>query len=324
MAAFAAVLLSVAATDAGAAPYEVTARKHSWFSFIKPHERTPEAQLERAERFASRGWLKNAQDAYRALVITWPASTNAGRAQMGYAQMLDDRGRLEEACAAYDELLDRYNGDRIYTNIVQRQFEIAKTVMGRRKLILIFGGFRAPEKAIPLFESVVRHAPTSTEAPEAQFLIGECNELIDEYELAVVAYMNTQHRYPDSSFAIKAAYARTRCLFQMSMDRRNDEEALEEAWAATVAFQNAYPTSDYDEEIKANRESLLRRRTLMAYKRAEFYDRIARRPQAALACYRQFIAMYPSSDLSQTARIRIERLEPMVKAKEQGATHEKI
>lgn len=293
--------------------YQETEVKHSWFSFNKPAEKTPEAQFERAEKFREKGSFKAAGKAYHALVITWPRSSLAPAAQQHYAEMLVAREQWEDAFEQYDVLLDRYVGEFDYEAVIQEQFALAKRVMLKRKgKLLLFGGFKAPERAIPLFESILKHAPRWNGAPEAQYLIGQANEMVDELELAMVAYMSTQHRFPESPFAEEAAFGRARCLVQLTKDSPNDEETLEQAYAAAVVFLNAYPKSEHAGEVTGWKERLLHRRAEIAYSRGIFYDRNARQPKAALMSYENFVRMYPDSQWTPVARERIAQLRPIV------------
>ena len=292
--------------------YEETEVKHSWFSFVKPAAKTAEAEFERAEKFRDAGDFKAAGKAYDALVLTWPRSPQAALAQQRYAEMLAARDQYEDAFEQYDRLIDRYTGSFDYNAVIEEQFKLAEKVMNRRKgRFLFFGGFKAPERAIPMFESILKHAPRWEGAPEAQYMIGVANEMVDELEMAVVSYMNTQHRYPESPFAEKAAFGRAHCFYLLSEENPNDEEGLEQAYAAAVVFLNAYPQSDHADIAKAYKETLLRKRCEIAYNRGLFYDRVAKQPKAALMSYENFVKMYPNSEWTAVAKTRIEELRPL-------------
>ncbi|MCO5062456.1 MAG: tetratricopeptide repeat protein [Kiritimatiellae bacterium] len=294
-------------------PYEETEKKHSWFSFNRPARNTPQNQLTWARKLQSSGDLRKATRAYKALVVTWPGSSEAPLAQWGLAQTLDARGKLEDAFEEYNNLATRFTGGYPYDSIVQRQFEIAQTVMNKRRgTLLIFGGFKAPERAVPLFEKVVQNAPRSDFAAEAQYLIGHAYELSEQLELAVVAYMTAMHRYPNSPWAERAAFGRARSLIRLSEESPNDEEALDQAWAAVIVYLNAFPQSEDAELATAYRDNLLRRRAKSAYDKAMFYDRIAKRPAAAVQSYENFVRQFPNSEWTAIARARMQELSPLV------------
>ncbi len=294
-------------------PFEESEKKHSWFSFSKPSKKTPAEQLAHARRLHKQGELKRATRAYRALAVTWPGSPEAALGQLGVALTLDERGKPEDAFEAYHTLATRFTAGYNYDDVVKRQFDIAREVMQRKRGgFFFFGGFQAPERAVPLFEKVLQNAPRAPFAAEAAYLIGRAYELSDQLELAVVAYMSAQHRYPTSPWAEKAAFGRARALVRLSEESPNDEEALEQAWAAVVVFNNSFPQSEDIELARAYRDTLLRRRARAAYDKAVFYDRIARRPVAAFQAYENFVRQFPNSEWTSVARARMEALSPAI------------
>ncbi|HMP74857.1 MAG TPA: outer membrane protein assembly factor BamD [Kiritimatiellia bacterium] len=309
----AAALIAPSAVCARSKPYEESEKEHSWFSFSRPSRKNPADQLVWARELHADGRLRKAARAYRALAVTWPGSEQAPLAQQGLARTLDARGKVEDAFDAYHELATRYTGGYDYDEVIQRQFEIAKSVMDRRRgSLLIFGGFKAPERAVPLFEKVIQNAPRAPFAPEAQYLIGRAYELSEQLELAVVAYMTAQHRYPASPWAATASFGRARALYRLSEESPNDEEALEQAWAAVSVFLNAFAQSPDAELARAYRETLLRRRAKASYDKAIFYDRLAKRPAAAYQSYSVFVRQFPNSEWTALARARMEQLAPLV------------
>ena len=311
-------LLSAAPAPAAkpSKPYEETEKKHSWFSFNRPAKKNPADQLAHADDLYADGSLKKAGKAYKALTMTWPGAAEAVPAQLRYARTLDARGKLEPAFEAYQDLMEANAGGFPYDEVLQRQFDIAKEVMNRRRgRVLIFGGFKAPERAVPLFEKVVMNGPRAPFAAEAQFLVGQAYELSEQLELAVVAYMTTQHRYPLSPFAEKAAFGRTRALYYLSEESPNDEEALEQAWAGVTLFLNRHPEAEDGDVAKAYRDTLMSRRARMAYEKAYFYDHLAKRPAAALQAYQSYIKMYPSSEWAGLVQERIADLSTQVENK---------
>jgi len=301
------------ATPAPAKPYVETQKKHSWFSFNRPAKKNPTDQLAYADRLFAEGHLRKAGNAYKALAVTWPGSPEAVPAQLRYARSLDARGKSDKAFEAYQSLMEANAGGFPYDDVLQRQFDLAQEMMNRRHgRLLLFGGFKAPERAVPMFEKVVKNGPRSPRAAEAQYLIGWAYEISDQLELAVVAYMTAQHRYPESEYAEKASFGRARTLYRLSEESPNDEEALEQAWAGVLLFLNSYPQSEEIEVAKAYRDTLLSRRARTAYDKAVFYDRKAKKPSAALQAYRSFIKLFPGSEWVPVAQSRIDQLAAQV------------
>ena len=287
--------------------YVEAGKTHSWLSLSRPTQKNPAAQLAHAEQLMDQQHYRKAGRAFRALVMTWPGSVEAPLAQWYYARTFDKRGKLQAAFDEYQVLMDNYSGRFAnYDEVLTRQFEIAKTVMNtRRGRMLFLPGFEAPERAIPLFEKIIQNGPRSPFAPEAQFLIGEAYEKSFQYELAVVAYIATLHRYPLSPFAEHAAFGRARSLYAISRDYPNDQQAIDEAWAGIMVFLRSFPGSDYAPEAITMRDGLLVRKSEAVFKIADYYDRIAKRPEAARESYADFLRQFPESALSDKARERM-------------------
>jgi outer membrane protein assembly factor BamD (BamD/ComL family) len=289
--------------------YVEAEKEHGWFSFSRPAKDTPAAQFAYARELLTSGKINKAKRAFNSLTITWPGSAEAPLAQYAYARILDERGKKLDAFAAYETLMTSFAGRfPNYDQVLQRQFEIAQWEMTRKRNRIFFGGFNAPERAIPLFESVIKHGPRSPLAAEAQYLIGEAYEGNFEYQLAVVAYSTTLHRYPFSPFAEKASFARARALNAFSRAYPVNPQASEEAFAAVMAFMRGFPGSGMMDEARALRDDLLARRAGAAFEIADYYDRIADRPEAALASYRDFVQLFPQAPQAGKARQRINEL----------------
>jgi outer membrane protein assembly factor BamD (BamD/ComL family) len=94
----------------------------------------------------------------------------------------------------------------------------------------------------------------------------------------------------------------------MAEESPNDAEALEQAWAAVVMYLNTYPQGENREVATAYRDTLLRRRAEEAYQKAVFYDKVARKPVAALESYEEFTRNFPNSEWTSLAQARMDAL----------------
>jgi len=311
-------LLTLAACFTPAAwgkPYEETKKSHGWFSFNRPAEKTSALQMARADKFKADGDLSAASKAYHALVITWPGSAEAPTAQLNYAQLLEKRGKLTEAFDAYEYLMEHYAGYFPYDDVLARQFDIARAILDTRKgKFLMFGGWKAPERAIPLFEKIVENGPRLERAPEAQYLIGKAYELSLQEDLAVGAYLIVQQRYPDSPYAAQAAFGRARCWYKISEDSPNDKASLDQAWTAVTTYLAANADADNADLARAMKDTLYKRRAKMSYEKAVYYDKTARKPKAALSSYQSFVKLFPTSEWTGLAQVRIDALSKSVEA----------
>ena len=311
-------LLAAPAASAGPAkPYVEKAPGRGFHIFVRPKYKTPEAQWDFAQRLDRAGKWKSAARMALACRIWWPHSPEGPQAQMFYARLMESHGKLQEAFDAYQYLLEHYTGRFEFNEIIDRQMQIAKTLMERKKgKFLFIPGFDAPERAIPLFEKIVASAPEGRHTAEAYYLTGVANDRIYEYDKAIEAFFTALNRFPDSEFAAKSAYAQAQCHIKISNDAPHDNRALATARAACLLFLERYPDSPHRAEIEADLALLRDRQIRIAYDLALYYDRILRKPASALIEYQTFVALFPDAPQTPAARARLAELKQALPAEE--------
>ena len=199
-------------------------------------------------------------------------------------------------------------------HFLEFRFQIASYLMNAKTGAFLFlPGFVAPERATPMFETIIRNAPSWEKAPLAQFNIGKIYEMTGSEEEAIAAFETLQNRYPSSPLVGQAAFRESSCLYLLSTHRKNDENALNAARAALVDFIKAFPSSPDVATAEAYLQTLNTRRATMAFERAQFYDTTKKRPEAALIAYQDFVRNFPSSELVEKANQHIEELRKTTK-----------
>ena len=293
-------------------PYEENRKKRGFHPFLSAKKDTPAEQLAYANEIREKGKRKKAQKQYYVITVIWPDSVEAPAAQMAYADIMLEREKYKKAFDEYQYLIDNYAGRFPYDQVLEKQFEIALHIMTVKKGKWLFGGFDAPERATALFEQIVQNGPEWEKAPEAQYLIGKIFEMTEQYELAIIAYMTANNRYPESKFAEAATFGGVKCLYLLAQESPQDMQALENAWAAILLFQQRYPLSDNSDVIQEYKKTIYRDRAKAAYDVAYFYDYLAKKPRAALTEYENFIRLFPDSDWTGIAEVRIDVLKTML------------
>jgi len=304
-----ALLLPATVSLAKEKPYEEKTGRRGWHLFLWPAKKNPQDQLVYAVSLQQAGETKSAMRQYLALVTYWPESTEAATAQYRYAQLVDGQDKYQDAFDEYQRLFERYPGQFPYDDVLDRQFAIANHLMNTRKgKVLFLPGFFAPERAIPLFQAIMTNAPQWEKSAEVQFLIGRANELSLDYENAIDAYMTAQQRYPTSPFAEKAAYGSAHCFYLLADETPNNQQILESAWASVTLFLQDHPKSANADEVTQWRSAILRMRAKLAYEKASYYDRIVKKPKAALIMYEAMLREFPHSEWTDEAKARIQAL----------------
>lgn len=290
-------------------PYHEEEREPRFFRLLRPKMDDPAAQLAYAHDLREDGRRRGAERQYRALVRYWPSSHEAAKAQYAYAQILEERGKLGRALDEYEYLMEHYTGQFPHEEVLARLYDMGQTVREeRRGQFFFFPGFHAPERAIPYFEAVVANGPQWERAPEAQLKIAQIKEEIDHIEEAVFAYDRVETRYPGSPQAEEAGFGKGRTLYELSREAPNHLDGAETALHALAQFVRSYPDSEHIEEARTYMRTVYRRMARISYDKARYYDRIARRPLAAITTYERFLEEFPDTEWSDTARDRLQSL----------------
>lgn len=283
----------------------------------RPDKDTPAEQLEWAKELLEKGEKRQARKQFRNLVHEWHGSREAPEAQLNYARLLDEAGKYVVAFREYQYLMDNFSGSFPHEEVLDRQFRIANHVKNERRFrFIFFPGFSAPERALPMYESIIKNGRNWEKAPEAQFQIGLIHEDDREYEEAVIAFEYVRMRYSKSPYALQAAFRRAVCLYRMARIYRYDERSIREALSALAMFRRDHPKSAEAAEAGRMLQELKDDLAEKYYRIAVYYDNKVKKPEAALIAYTNYIRQFPSSDMVKTAEARIEALRVQLELEE--------
>lgn len=214
-------------------------------------------------------------------------------------------------------MVDFYSGEFPLESVLEQQFKIANHIRTtRRGKVLVLPGVRAPERSLKLFEQIVENGPAWERSPEAQFHIGLIQEERKEYEEAISAYEMLLLRYPRSQYVAASHFRRAYCSYRVSKTSPRDEERCRIALSQLIIFSEGYPNDDRAEEATRLADALKARLAAMYFERADFYDRIAKRPRAAIIAYNDYNRKFPKSDRRQWVDGRIATLETQLAEQE--------
>ncbi|MDF7801016.1 outer membrane protein assembly factor BamD [Pontiellaceae bacterium B1224] len=274
---------------------------------------TPVEQWDFAKKTWDKGRLKKAADRMLYLYRRWPNSKEAPWAARARADIQFERKKWKDAFSDYQYLIDNYSGRMVdYDSVLERQFEIAVKIMKRRRMRWLFGGYRAPEYAVEYFEGVNRNGPQWKRAPEAQYMVGKCNQDSKEYELAISAYAVLGYRYPDSEYAEEAAWQQVQCLIKLRQDFPSSPEILDRTLTATTVYLSTYPASERKSDIIQLRNELYEVKAGRVFNEAAFYAKVPKEPEAAIIYYEKMIEEYPRSERVPDAEKRIAELKELL------------
>jgi outer membrane assembly lipoprotein YfiO len=274
-----------------------------------PTAATPKEQME-----LGRGYEKNkewdlALICYRRLLQRWPTSTFAPEAQYRVGICYEAQEFYYEALVAYQRALERFPNSPQFREILERQFKIGNLFLnGMKHKIWRFKIFPGIEKAIAAYENVIRNAPFSDLAPQAQFNIGLAHEKQGNYVESVGAFLKVLDKYYDSDWNDKALFQLGVVYYKQSRSADYDKDA---ARRALDAFQEFIANCPHDKlRVDAALQyiaELNHRDAEGLYKIARFYDRQGK-DRAAVIYYSELIRLHRDSEFSRQAIPRLEQL----------------
>ena len=274
---------------------------------------TPEEHWQYAESLKEKGSLRSARKQYQIFTKRWPEDAKAAKAKQTEAEIYFDQGKNKKSFKAYEDLIQQYYTNvKDYDSILERQYTLATREMDRKRMRWLFGGYRAPERAVPLFESIIQNAPQWERAPEMQYMIGQAYQKNDDQELAVVAYSTVEYRYPDSPFAEKAATSKIDSFKELVSSKPYSVDIREQAQLSADMFPELYTNSQHIADVKAFGKELHGLSAEHNYEIGRFYERVPRPPQtnAAAIYYKKVIKKYGDTEYAAKAEARLRVLFP--------------
>lgn len=268
----------------------------------------PADQLALACAYQARKEHRNALSSYRRLLVRWPTAAVAQDAQFGVAECLSAIGYHYRAFQEYQKLLKKHPDTAHFDTVLQRQFELGNLFLaGERDKAWGVRWFSAPEKAIEIYEQVIKNGPYAPNAAEAQYRIGLTQERLKEYVLAVKAYEQVIERYPRQPQAEVAAFAIGMAYRWQAQRAEYDQNAANQSLTAFADFLVRYPQSERAPQARQFLEAMQQEQARGLFQVARFYEKQAKY-QAALIYYNEIIERNPQTTYAAPARAKIETL----------------
>jgi outer membrane protein assembly factor BamD (BamD/ComL family) len=289
-------------------------KKSRGWLFNHPDKESVEEQFTLAREQERGGKLRSAKNSYNALIHEWHDTEEAVKAQSRLAHILFEQGKYKKSFKEFQYLIDHYVGQFGYKEVIDYQIKIANYVMGDRwGDVLFMPGFKAPERALPLFEQIIVNAPNLKVTPAVRLKIAGLYEEMNNYENAIVVYDAVQQYHGLSVEAETALFRKSYCLYVLAEKAPRDEKRCRLALSAYASFLSRYKMSPHKMDAEGYMEDLNVQLSDMYYSRALFYDGANPRPKSALIAYRDFLKKFPGAANSQAVYARIVELEKQVK-----------
>jgi outer membrane protein assembly factor BamD len=270
--------------------------------------RDPAEQLALARKLQEAKSYDDAASAYRRLIRRWPTSSAAADAQLGLAECLNALGYHYKAYLEYQKVLETHPGTAHFDTVLQREIEIGNLFLaGEKHKVWRLKIYPATDKAIEIFENVVKNGPYTKVAPQAQFRVGLGQEKMKDYLAAVRAYEKLIERYPNDPLA-EAAQFQIGSAYSLEAQRAEyDQNAANQAIQAFSDFLVSYPKSEKVALAQEQLTSLKKEQARGLFQIGQFYEK-QKQYKAAIVYYNEVIEQNPRSDWGTAARDKVAKL----------------
>jgi outer membrane protein assembly factor BamD len=266
-------------------------------------------QLELAQQLFDQKKYRSALQAAK-LVLRWPFSDYAPKAQYLMGRCYEERKQDENAFNAYQTLLDKYPKVVDVKDVQHRQFVIAGRFLNGQwfKLWGHIPFFPSMDKTADMYAKIVSYGPYGDLGPPSQMNIGLAREKEKDFPLAVKAYELAADRYSEQpTVAANALYNAALAYNKQARKADYDQSVAGQAISAFSDFMALYPQ---DPRVKESQRIIGQLKSVEAqgdFRVAQYYEK-QKQWAGALVYYNEARFKDPSSPLADQALRRIEVL----------------
>ena len=247
------------------------------------------------------------------VVKVWPLSDYAPQAQYIVGQCYEAKHQDERAFKEYQKVLDKYPSYVDCDKILGRQYEIANRFLAGQwfRLWTYIPFFPSMEKTADMFGKIVKDAPFSTIAPQAQMKIGEAREKQKNFPEAAKAYETAADRYHDRQPIASDAEFRAGLAYQkQAQTAEYDQSTAGQAIDTFTDFMTLFPDDSRVPQAQTFIGSLKTEQARGNFTIGQYYEKRGKYASARIY-YNEVVRLLlaePNSFYATQARERIEAL----------------
>ncbi len=268
-----------------------------------------ETLYQQAKQADDAGKAGKAIKLYDKTATRYPFAPSASQARFRQAQLLDQQGEIEDAFDAYDQFLQGFPGSPQYTTALDRQASMAQAA-AEGDVKSSFLGLKTQlslDKTVAMLGKVRDHAPKTATAAKAQFTIGEAYQAKRKYREAINAFRQLVNDQPSSAQAPEALFRVGQILME-NAERGNQNQAnLDLSREAFNDYLIQYPGHSRNAEARKMIEGLGGKDLQRSFDIAEFYLKTGK-PESAKIYYRDIVRQTGSGKLHDASKARLKEL----------------
>jgi outer membrane protein assembly factor BamD (BamD/ComL family) len=251
------------------------------------------------------------------VVKVWPLSDFTPQAQYIVGQCYEAKHQDERAFKEYQKVLDKYPRYVDCDKILVRQYEIANRFLAGQwfRLWTYIPFFPSMEKTADMYGKIVKDAPFSTIAPQAQMRIGTAQEKQKNYPGAARAYATAADRYHDRQpIGADAVFHEGLAYQKQAQTAEYDQSTAGQAIDTFTDFITLFPDDSRVPEAQKIIDSLKTEQARGNFTIGSYYESHHKYASARIY-YNEVVRLLiaePNSPYAAQARERIEALNKRV------------
>lgn len=270
--------------------------------------RTADQQIQHAEELVKKNKLSEACDALRGVLSAFPMAQQTAEARLRLGEILERRGRYEDAFETYDQLLVKNPESKQFTAALDAMFAIGKRYMnGERRRLFGVKTFSSNRRAEEMFDTILKRAPYARSAPQVLLFRGMVLERQGKDVEALASYQQVIERFPSDPVADDAQYQMGYIRLRNvktgsydSVDRVRAQESFED-------YLNRAPQNGKVTQARENLQLLEANRRKASLDAAKFYEKTGKTKSAAIY-YTDIIKNHPGTEEANVSKKRLEVL----------------
>lgn len=270
---------------------------------------TAEEQFKYAMSFYDMKDHRRAVSEFDKVVKFYPNAKSASDAQYYIGRCYEDTEEYYHAYLAYQKVIEAYPYAKNREEIIERQYNIGVLFLqGEKAKILGVALLPATDKAIEIFEQVVRNSPYGACADRAQYKIGESYKKSMRFAEAALAFQKLVEEYPQSGLVKEANYEIAQCAYLASLDASYDQGPTDMAIEKFEGVMKEGGDASLPKEAQASLGALKDKKAKSLCETARFYEKTGHR-QSAAVYYKEVVENYPDSTVAKDCLSRLMEIE---------------
>jgi outer membrane protein assembly factor BamD len=272
----------------------------------KATAKSADMQLQRADDLVNKNKLSEACDALRVVLRDFPFAEQTAEARLRLGDLLERRGKFEDAFETYDQLLVKNPESKQFTKALDGMFAIGKRYMnGERRRLFGLKTFASNQRAEEMFDTILKRAPYARSAPQVMLFRGMVLERQGKDAEALASYQQIIERFPSDPVADDAQYQMGYIRLRNvkggsydSVDRVRAQESFED-------YLNRAPQNGKVPQARENLQLLEANRRKASLDAAKFYEKTGKSKSAAIY-YKEILQSHPGTEEAKFAKKRLE------------------